>query len=75
MGVGGRPALSTWYPTDICRGLLPSPINVARKAGGREGTGGKKKIIIITAPITAGEGQVAVMAFITRGRGQIPMLL
>lgn len=33
LGVAGRPALSACYPTNICRGLLPSPINVARKEG------------------------------------------
>lgn len=35
----GRPALSTCYPTNMCRGLLPSPINAARTEGGGGGGG------------------------------------
>lgn len=37
LGVSGRPALATRYPPNMCRGLLPSPINSPRKERRRDG--------------------------------------
>lgn len=37
LGVCSRPALSTRYQPNMCRGLLPSPINSPRMEGVRDG--------------------------------------
>lgn len=37
LGVCSRPALSTRYQPNMCRGLLPSPINSPRMEGERDG--------------------------------------
>lgn len=36
LGVSGRPALATRYLPNMCRGLLPSPINSLRMEGRRD---------------------------------------
>jgi len=41
LGVIGRPALATRYLPNMCRGLLPSPINSPGMEGGRAGIRGK----------------------------------
>lgn len=37
LGVSGRPALATRYLPNMCRGLLPPPINSPRMEGRRDG--------------------------------------